>query len=118
MLKVGEIIQTVRGIVETKIDLVKFEIQEEFLGVLARLILLIIIGAMTFLVLLFFSLSFAFYLSSVTGRPFMGFLLIGLLYLLLLFGLFYSRYSSGVQRKIQGGLRGFILNNKKESDDE
>lgn len=118
MLKVGEIIQTVKGIVETRIDLVKYEIQDEFLGVLARLILLVMIGAMTLLVLLFLSLSTAFYLSSITGQPFMGFLLVSLFYMLILFGLFYTRYSKRVQSKIQLALRNFILRNRKDSDDE
>ncbi len=118
MLKIAEIIQTIKGIVETKVDLLKLEIQEEFLGIIARLVLLIMIGSMLLLVLLFFSLSLAFYLSSLTGRPFMGFLLIGLFYLLILFGLFYTRYSRTVQQRIQMALRNFILRNRRDTDAE
>ncbi|MHA7129466.1 phage holin family protein [Algoriphagus namhaensis] len=116
MLKVGEIIQTIKGIVETKVELIKMEIQDEFLGVISRLVLLVLIGAVLLLVLLFLSLTTAFYLSSLTGKPFMGFLLVSLFYMLILAGLFYTRYSPVVQRKIQGALRNFILRNKKDSD--
>ena len=118
MLKVGEIVQTVKGLVETKVDLMKLELQEEFLGVIARLILLVMIGSMLLLALLFFSLALAFYLSSVTGHPFMGFLIVGLIFLLVLFGLFYVRYSPAVQKRIQLALRNFILRNRKDSEDE
>jgi len=118
MLKVGEIVQTVKGLIETKVGLIKLEIQEEFLGIIARIILLVMIGSMLLLVLLFFSLSLAFYLSTVTGHPFMGFLIVSLIFLLVLFGLFYVRYSPAVQQKIQMGLRNFILRNRKDSDEE
>lgn len=118
MLKIGEIVQTLKGLVETKIELVKHEIQDEFLGYVSRIILLTVIGAMTLLVLLFFSLSIAFYLSSFTSSPFMGFFLVGLFYLLVLLGLFLTRYSQNTQRRIHKVMRNFIFNNKRSVDED
>lgn len=109
MLNFGEILQTVRGIVETKVDLVKAEIQDEFVGIVSRFILLSLIGAMAFLVLLFLSLALAFYLSQFTKSPFMGFLMVALLYLLVVGGLILSRNSNSVQSKIQVTCKEFIF---------
>ena len=118
MLKIGEVIQTLRGLIETKIDLVKYEIQDELLGYVSRIILLTIIGAIALLVLLFFSLSMAFFLSSYTESPFMGFFLVGLFYLLILLVLFLTRHSQNIQHRIQKAMRVFIFNNIRATDED
>lgn len=120
MLQIGEIIQTVKGIVEAKIDLVKSDIQDEFVGMMSRFILLTLIGSMAFIVLLFLSLSLAFYLSQFTKLPFMGFFLVGLLYLLIVVGLILTRNSKRFHSKIQETLKEFIFsrNRKNKNDDE
>lgn len=118
MLKIGEIVQTLKGIVETRVGMVKQEIQEEFLNILSRLILLVLIGSMLLLVILFFSLSFAFYLSSVTKSPFLGFLIVGLIYLLAVVGLYLSKDSQGIQDKTGGLLKDFIFKFKKRNSED
>ncbi len=109
MLKIAEIVQTLKGIIETKLNMVKRDIQEEFVGILARVIFLILMGGSLFLVLLFMSLSLAFYISQYFEAPYMGFFMVGLLYLLILLILILSRDSSTAQSKIQGALRVFIF---------
>lgn len=119
MLKLGEIISTVKGIVETKLELVKYEIQEEFIGIVFRILLLTFMVALGLLVLLFFSFSLAFFLSQYTKSPYMGFLLVGGLYLILLGGVYFARYSGGMQRGVESGLRRFIFSkrNKKKNNE-
>lgn len=119
MLKIGEIIETVKGIVETKVELVKYEIQEEVIGIIFRIMLLTLISSVGLLVLLFFSFSLAFFLSQYTKSPYMGFLLVGGLYLILMGVLYYTRYSQTMQRAVESGLRNFIFksrNRKKENE--
>lgn len=121
MLKIGEIIQTVKGIVETKIDMVKLDIQDQFTGILSRMVLLILMGGSLLLVLLFFSLSLAFFLSQYFESPHMGFLIVGLLYLVLLLFLFLARDHDPTQEKMQKGLKGFLFRSKlfkKRHEDE
>lgn len=120
MLKVGEIIQTLKGIVETKIDLVKSEIQDQFVGMMAKIILYILIGVMSFIVLIFLSLALAFYISQFTKLPYMGFLLVALIYLLIVVVLFLTRKSESFHTKIQGSLRDSIFsgNTKNKNEDE
>ncbi|MDR7131571.1 putative membrane protein YqjE [Algoriphagus sp. 4150] len=109
MLRIGEIIQTIKGIVETKVDLVKLEIQEQVAGILTRIIFLVLMGGSLLLVLLFFSLSLAFYLSQRFESPHMGFLLVGLIYLIILLILFLLRDNDPTEEKMQKGLKGFIF---------
>lgn len=113
MLKIGEIVQTVKGIVETKLDIVKLEIQEEFLGIVSRILLLLFMCVVFLLVLLFFSFSLAFFLSQYTNSPYLGFLLVGLIYLTVLAFLYYTRYSNTFQKNVQEGLKVFIFNARK-----
>ena len=45
MVNFTEIIQTIKSLVETRIELVKSDIQDQLVGILSRLILLILIGS-------------------------------------------------------------------------
>lgn len=118
MLKIGEIVQTVKGIIEARIGLIRQEIQDEFVGILSRLILLVIIGSMLLLVFLFLSLSLAFFLSQVTKSPYLGFLIVALMYFLSVLVLFISRDSLKIQEKLQAVLKDFIFQIKKKEEDE
>lgn len=109
MLKIGEIVQTLKGIVETRIGIVKQEIQNEFVEILSRLILLIVIGSMLLFAFLFLSLSLAFFLSQVTKSPYMGFLIVALIYFLVMLMLILSRDSLRVQDRIENLLKNFIF---------
>ncbi len=119
MFKLGEIVGTVKGIVETKLELLKNDIQEEFIGIIFRFLLLIFMISLGLLVILFFSFSLAFFLSQYTNSPYMGFLLVGALYLVLFGIVYYVRYSERVQRGSEIALRRFVFNkrNKKKKDE-
>lgn len=112
MLKIGEVIQTLKGLVETKIEMVKRDIQEEIFGILSRVILIVLMGGSLLLFLLFMSLSLAFYLSQYFGTPFMGFFLVGILYLVIMLILYVTKESDSIQNKMQLTLSNFILKSK------
>ena len=117
MLKITEIIKTVKSIVETRVELVKQEIQDEFVGILSRIILLIAIGSMLLLVFLFLSLSMAFFLSQITQSPYLGFLIVALFYFLIVLVMILTRDSLQIQQRTEELLKNFIfLINKKKQD--
>jgi hypothetical protein len=118
MLRLGELINTVKGIVETKVELVKFEIQEKLIGIVFRILLLTFMIVLALLVILFLSFSLAFFLSQYTKSPYMGFLLVGAIYLVLFGIAYYSRYSDTVQSGAESMLRRFIFNSKKGKNNE
>lgn len=120
MLNIGEIIQTVKSMIETKIEMVKLDIQEEFSGIVSRFFILILIGAMAFLVLLFLSLSMAFYLNQIMNSSFFGFLIVGSIFMIVVLTLIISKNSRGLQRRIQASIKTFIfsVSRKNQSSDE
>jgi hypothetical protein len=110
MLNFSEIIQTIKSLVETKIDKAKFEIQDQFVGILSRMILLILMGGIMGLALVFLSLTVAFIISQMTQSPYLGFLVVSLVYILILLILFLTRDSSKLQDKVNSLLKSFIFN--------
>ena len=121
MLKIGEIVQTVKGIIEARIGIVKQEIQDEFVGILSRLILLIVMGSMLMLVFLFLSLSLAFFLSQITKSPYLGFLIVALIYFLVVLTMVLTRDSLRIQQRVENLLKDFIFRirlNREEEEDE
>jgi hypothetical protein len=120
MLKIGEIVQTLKGLIEARIGLVKQEIKDEFVGILSRLILLVVIGSMLVLGLLFLSFSLAFFLSQVTKSPYLGFLIVALLYFLGVLVMILTRDSLSIQDRVELMLNSFIFRIKvrREKDDE
>jgi hypothetical protein len=109
MLNIGEIIQTIRSIVEARIGIIKNEIQDEFVGIFSRIIVLIMIGSLVLLVFLFLSLSLAFYLNEKTQSSYLGFSIVALFHLLTVLIMFLTRHSPSVQDKINSSLKGFIF---------
>jgi cobalamin biosynthesis protein CobD/CbiB len=121
MLKISHIIETVKGIIETRVELVKQEIQKQFVEILSRIILLILMGSLLLLVFLFLSLSLAFFLSQVTKSPYLGFLIVALIYFIGVILLFQTKDSLQIQKRTEGLLNNFIFKmkrNKNENEDE
>ncbi|WP_111669170.1 phage holin family protein [Algoriphagus litoralis] len=117
MLKIPEMIQTIKSLIETRVSLVKQEIQDEFVGILSRIILLTVIGSMLLLVFLFLSLSLAFFLSQVTKSPYMGFLLVALAYFLVVLLMVLTRDSLQLQKRTEDLLKNFIFQIKKKKEE-
>jgi hypothetical protein len=114
MFKISEIVQTVKGIIETRVGLVKQEIQDEFVGILSRIILFVVMGFLLLFVFLFLSISLAFYLIQVTESPYMGFLIVALIYLLIVVVMFLAKDSLNIQDRIEVVLKGSVLKFKKK----
>ncbi len=117
MLNFAEILQTIKSLIETKIELVKSDIQDQLVGMLSRLILLVLIGSILLVAGLFLSLSLAFYISQVTQSPYFGFLVVALGYLVVVVFLYLTRDSQGFQQQVNTSLKNFIFNstNRKNS---
>ena len=110
MVNFTEIIQTIKSLVETRIELVKSDIQDQLVGMLSRLILLSLIGSIWLVSGLFLSLSLAFYISQVTQSPYLGFLVEALCYSVIVVFLYLTKDSQGFQQKFNAFLKQFIFN--------
>jgi uncharacterized protein YacL len=120
MVNFTEIIQTIKSLIETRIELVKSDIQDQLVGILSRLILLILIGSIGLVSGLFLSLSLAFYISQVTQSPYLGFLVVALCYLVVVVFLYFTKDSQGFQQQFNAFLKKFIFNSpsRKNSNEQ
>lgn len=113
MLNVSEIIQTIKKLIEVRLTIVRDEIQGQFSSFFTRIFILVMMGIVSILVLLFFSISLAFYISELTYSTYKGFLYVGFVYLLVLFLLYTLRNSGRIRSSLQESLSEFIFNKKK-----
>ena len=116
MLNFTELIQTFKSLIETRIELVKSDIQDQLVGILSRLILLILIGSILLVAGLFLSLSLAFYISQVTQSPYIGFLVVEVCYLLVVVLLYLTKDTRGFQQQGNIFLKKFIFDSTKGKD--
>jgi hypothetical protein len=82
--KLDSIVGNLTGYVESRVALVKMEIREEVASVLSRALIVMVMFFTGFLVLLFLSVGLAEYLNTLWEGDFMGFVLVGGFYALLL----------------------------------
>lgn len=117
MFNVSEIIQTIKQLIEVRITLVTEEINERISAIFARIFLLVMMAATSMMVLLFASISLAFYLSELMYSTFKGFLYVSLIYVLLLVLLYFIRESNRITNPTQKFLKKFILGKRKSHDE-
>lgn len=117
MFNVSEIIQTIKQLIEVRITLVKEEINDRISAIFARIFLLVMMAATSMMVLLFASISLAFYLSELMYSTFKGFLYVSLIYVLLLVLLYFIRESTRITNPTQKFLKKFILGKRKSHDE-
>jgi hypothetical protein len=115
MLNIGEIIQTVKSMVENKIELVKLDIQEQISGIVSRFLILMLIGSFAVMVLLFLSIGGAFYLNEVMVSSFKGFLIVGGFYFVGVLLFAFSNVFRGAQRGIQKYIKSFVFSVPKKN---
>jgi ABC-type phosphate/phosphonate transport system permease subunit len=101
MLNVSEIVKTIKELIEVRFQIVRDGIKEKISAILTRIFLLILMATVGFLVMIFASISLAFYLSELTYSTYKGFLYVGLIYLLILMFLLLIRSSKRLLVRIQ-----------------
>jgi hypothetical protein len=116
MLNFAEIVQTIKTIVESRIALIRSDIEDQLSGVLSRLVLLVLIGSFFLFGGLFFSLSAAFYISQVTQNPSLGFLVVGFVYFVVVVVLYLTKDANGLQQRINVSLKRFIFKSTSEKN--
>lgn len=118
MLNVSEIINTVKKLIEVRIQLLKNEFQDELSSMLTRVAILSMMVIVSVLILLFGSISLAFYFAEITYSNSLGFLYVGLIYVGILLLLYISKDSKGIQKGISTVLEAFLFFRKKNKSNE
>lgn len=119
MFNISEIIQTVKQLIEVRINMVKNEVSEQISVILTRIFLLVLMGVFSLMILLFMSLSLAFYFSDLLYSSYKGFLLVAIIYLIAFLIFFLARDSRSFGRSLKSFLKAFIFTSDRnpQSDD-
>ncbi|MDB4447778.1 phage holin family protein [Roseivirga sp.] len=92
-----KLVETLTGYLETKIELLKLDAKEELSGFIAKSLIFLFVLVFAFLTLLLFSLGLSSVLNSYLGSSYLGFLIVGVIYLTLAL-LVYSQRSTLVNK--------------------
>jgi lipopolysaccharide export LptBFGC system permease protein LptF len=116
MLNISEIIQTVKQLIDVRLQIVKDEINETIAGIMARIFLLLIMMTVSVMMLLFASFSLAFYLSEKMYSTYKGFMYVGLIYLLVFILIYFLKDSKGIIASSQAFLKNFVFAGRQKED--
>lgn len=82
--KPQKLVKNLIGFLETKIELIKLDIREEFSEVLTKLVVFIVVMFLLFSAIMFASITLANYLNQLFSSTFIGHGIIAIFYLLLI----------------------------------
>ena len=114
-LKLDGLLDTVKGYVDSKIQLIKLEAQEKAANAVSMLLILFLLGFMFLLMMVFMSLALGNYLNYLLHSSFLGFGLMGLFFLVMVVILALNVGRGFLFRKINGIAKG-LVGIKKEKD--
>lgn len=103
LFDLDKILETLTGYIETKIELLKLDAQEELSTLIAKLVTLSLIAACAFLAIGLLSFGLANLINYHLGSPYLGFVAIGGLYLILAL-LIYSQREV-IRSRFKGGTK-------------
>jgi|SRR5690606_16663119 len=118
MSNISEIVNTIKKLIDVRLEMIKEEIRTRITSIAARVGILILMGIFALFLLLFASLSLAFYLSEITQSPFLGFLYVAGIYLIILIILYFVRNSLQLQANLRSSLGRFIFLGEQKKKEE
>lgn len=104
MLGLDNFVNNITGFFETKIELLKLDIQERISSSLTGLVHLVITVLVLFLVVLFLGLALGFGLGSLLNSNFFGFLIVGTIFGVLLFFLNKKLIKGIIDKEIENSI--------------
>lgn len=76
-----KLIDTLTGFLETKIELIKLDAKEEISGLIAKALVFVLLSIFALLAILFLSISLSVVLNSYLESGYLGFVVVGIIYL-------------------------------------
>ncbi|HEY8513113.1 MAG TPA: phage holin family protein [Cyclobacteriaceae bacterium] len=106
LLKLENLFESVSGYVESKFELFKMEVREEVAGIVARVLVVLLIGLSFLLFLILASIGLAYYLGTLVGMT-GGIMIVAGFYLLIfiLMIVFRESVSEGVNNMVMSLVR-------------
>ncbi|HLT09133.1 MAG TPA: phage holin family protein [Cyclobacteriaceae bacterium] len=118
MSNISEIVNTIKQLIEVRLEMIQEEVRTRITSFIARIAILVLMGIFALFLLLFLSLSLAFYLSEVTRSPFSGFLYVAGIYFIILIILYFVRNSLQLQANLRSSLSRFVFLGEQKKKEE
>ena len=100
LLKSGAIVDSLQSVFLSKLENWKQDFYKKLADILASIILLIIVSFVFLMMLLFMGFGLSFYLNNILGSSYLGFLIVGFLFLISAWTMSLSIRSGYLQRKL------------------
>ena len=107
LLKIDQLIEHFSGYIEDKIALVKLEAREEIAHVITKATISLVLFSLFTLALLFMSIVLALYVGELLDKYYIGFGIVGLIYVLLFLILFLLRNHNALNRIVGKKINGW-----------
>lgn len=104
-----EIISTLKKLIEVRFNILKSEIADQISSIAARLGVVVLMVLSASFILLFGSISLAFYFSEIYESSSVGFLLLTGIYFLIFILLYLIRNASFIQKLLKNSLSKYVF---------
>lgn len=118
MSNISEIVDTLKKLIEVRIEMLKEGIRSRLTSLFTRIAVLVLMGIFFLFLLLFASFSLAFYLSELSRSPSLGFLYVAGIYLIIVIILYFIRNSLQLQANLRSSLTRFVFFGEKKKKEE
>jgi|SRR5690554_5770471 len=118
MSNISEIVNTIKDLISVRLEMIQEGIRQRISSFIIRFIILFCMGIIGLFILLFASLSLAFYLSELNQSVYMGFIYVTGIYILILLILYLIRNSLKVRSSLQDSINRFIFAGKGKDENE
>ncbi|MEY3412173.1 MAG: hypothetical protein RIQ70_861 [Bacteroidota bacterium] len=115
MILFDNFVRNITGFFETKIELLKLDIQERISTSLSGVVHLILMVLVIFLVVLFAGISLGFGLGDLLDNNSLGFLMVSILFGVLLFIMYKKIFVGIINKEIEKSID-YLFKNKKDGD--
>lgn len=105
LLGMDALIDNLKGYVETKIELLKIEVQEKLTTLITVVLVLFCVAIFGVSAFFFLNVALALFLNQVLNSGFLGFVILGCFYLLILVVLVFSVSKGTVHKLVSKGVR-------------
>jgi hypothetical protein len=105
LLGVNALIDNLKGYVETKIELLKIEVQEKLTTLITLFLVLFCVAIFGVLAFFFLNIALALYLNQILDSAFLGFVILGSFYLLILIVLVFSTIKGTIHKLVSKGVK-------------
>lgn len=115
-LKLDGLLEAVKGYIDARIQLFKLEMQEKASNVIATMIFIVLVAFCALMTLIFISFALGFFLGRLLGDTYLGFLIIGLFYLIFLIILGLNIGKGSLHLKVKKAIFRAMMGNSKKKE--